>query len=370
MLPDPRPYFADITDPRRNTQNKLHNLHDIFMIVLCAVLSGIEDWVGMEQFAEERLDWLREFIGLDNGIPSHDTISNVMGRIDYKQFSAAFVNWVHHALPSLANQQVAIDGKTLRGSREQGRSTVHLVSAFATEARLVLAQQAVAEKSNEITAIPDLLALLDIRGAVVSIDAMGCQKEIAARVIEQKADYVLALKGNHPTLAEEVKLWMDSEYAAGRLTVHETIDSGHGRIEERRYGLSSQIDWLAAKPEWSGLTAVGMVESVRHIKGEISIDRRYYLSSISDLCQFSSVVRNHWAIENQQHWVLDVQFGEDANRSRKDHSAKNLAVVRRMALNVLRVNDPESKRSLRQRRRKAAFNDDYRLKLILGEQKT
>lgn len=229
MLSDPRPYFADIDDPRRANRNKLHNLHDILMIVLCAILSGVEDWVGMEVFAQEKADWLRQFIGLENGIPSHDTLSDVMGRIDYTAFSVAFMNWVQGALPSLADEHIAVDGKTLRGSREQGRSTVHLVSAFAAKARLVLAQQAVCEKSNEITAIPDVLSLLELKGAVVSIDAMGCQKDIAALIVEKEADYVLALKDNHPTLANDVGLWLDTEYGANRLTVHETLDKGHGR---------------------------------------------------------------------------------------------------------------------------------------------
>lgn len=369
MLPDPRPYFVDLVDPRRETRNKLHSLHDILMIVLCAVLSGVDDWVGMEVFAEEKEEWLRRFLTLENGIPSHDTLSDVMGRIDYQCFSTAFMNWMHHALPSLAGEQIAIDGKTLRGSREQGQSTVHLVSAFATQARLVLGQQAVTEKSNEITAIPDLLSLLELEGAVVSVDAMGCQKDIAACLIKEKADYVFALKDNHPTLAEEVGLWLDTEYAASRLTIHATLDKGHGRVEERRYVLSDNIEWLSSKSAWSGLQAVGMVESVRHMKGESSIERRYFLCSFNDLSRFASVVRNHWAIENQQHWVLDVQFDEDSNRSRKNHSAKNLATVRRMALNLIRHNDTNHKRSLKQRQRMAAFNDNYRLQLIKGDQK-
>jgi predicted transposase YbfD/YdcC len=339
------------------------------MIVLCAVLSGVDDWVGMEVFAEEREEWLRRFLPLENGIPSHDTLSDVMGRIDYKHFYSAFMSWMHDALPSLAGEQIAVDGKTVRGSREQGQSTVHLVSAFAAQARLVLGQQAVTEKSNEITAIPDLLSLLELKGAVVSIDAMGCQKDIAALIVEKKADYVLALKDNHPTLAEDVGLWLDTEYEANRLRIHSTLDKGHGRVEERRYVLSDNIAWLSSKSVWSGLQAVGMVESIRHLKGESSIERRYYLCSFNDLTRFASVVRNHWAIENQQHWVLDVQFDEDSNRSRKDHSAQNLATVRRMALNLIRHNDPNHKRSLKQRQRMAAFNDNYRLQLIMGHQK-
>ena len=245
MLPqllDPRPYFAHLPDPRRETQNKLHKLHDILMMVLCAVLSGVEDWVGMEAFAEEKEAWLRGFLALPNGIPSHDTLSAVMGRIDPGAFQTAFTAWATAALPGLAGQPVCLDGKTVRGSRNGTNRAVHLVSAFAGQARWVLAQQAVAEKSNEITAIPDLLGLLDLHGAVVSIDAMGCQKTIARQIVEGGADYVLALKDNHPALCEDVQLWLDTEVAHGRLPVTETVDKDHGRIEIRRHKLRAALN--------------------------------------------------------------------------------------------------------------------------------
>jgi len=224
MLPqllDPRPYLVDLPDPRRATQNKLHKLHDILMIVRCAVLSGVEDWVGMEAFAEEKEAWLRSFLDLPNGIPSHDTLSDVMGRIDPGAFQTAFTAWAMAALPSLAAEQVGVDGKAVRGSRDGANPAVHRVSAFAGQACWVLAQQAVAEKSHEMTAIPDLLALLDLHGAVVSADAMGCQRAIAQTIIDAGADYVLALKDNHPTLCEAVQLWLDTEVAHERLPVQE-----------------------------------------------------------------------------------------------------------------------------------------------------
>ena len=368
MLPrllDPRPYFADLPDPRRVTQNKLHSLHDILMIVLSAVLSGIEDWVGMETFAQEREAWLRGFLELPNGIPSHDTLSDVLGRIDPVAFRAAFTAWATAALPDLAGEQICIDGKAIRGSREGDNPAVHLVSAFAGRARWVLAQQAVAEKSNEITAIPDLLGLLDLAGAVVSIDAMGCQKAIAQTIIDGGADYVLTLKDNHPTLCEDVRLWLDTEVARGRLPVQETLEKDHGRIEIRRSALSPQIDWLDAKPDWAGLQAVGRVESTRIIGDQVSTDCRYFLCSFPEPDRFAATVRGHWGIENQQHWVLDVQFGEDACRTRNDHSVENLALIRRVALNVLRHNGPP-RDSIRQRKIRAALNDDYRLNLLLG----
>ena len=368
MLPqllDPRPYFAHLPDPRRETQNKLHNLHDILMMVLCAVLSGVEDWVGMEAFAEEKETWLRGFLELPNGIPSHDTLSDVMGRIDPGAFQTAFTAWATAALPGLADEQVCVDGKAVRGSRKGDDPAVHLVSAFAGRARWVLAQRAVAEKSNEITAIPDLLGLLDLEGAVVSIDAMGCQKAIAQTIVDGGADYVLALKDNHPTLCEDVRLRLDTEVARGHLTALETVEKNHGRIEIRRYALGDRIDWLEAKPDWAGLQAVGRVESTRIIGDQTSTECRYFLCSFPDRDRFAAIVRGHWGIENQQHWVLDVQFGEDACRTRKDHSAENLALIRRIALNVLRHNGPP-RDSIRRRKLRAALNDQYRLRLLLG----
>lgn len=368
MLPNPMPYFRDLKDPRRETKNKLHKLSDILMIVLCAVLSGIEDWVGMEEFAEEKATWLREFLELPNGIPSHDTLSDVLGRIDPKAFQEAFLRWVQAALPSLSGEQICLDGKTLRGSRV-GDKAVHLLSAYAAKARWVLVQQGVGEKTNEITAIPDLLSMLDIAGATVSIDAMGCQKSIAKIIIDAQADYLLALKDNHKGLCEDVRLWLDTETAGGHLPVHETVDKGHGRIEIRRYSLSARLDWLEQTSEWQGLAAVGRVESTRIVGDKTSVESRYYLCSFTDLERFAQRVRQHWSIENQQHWVLDVQFGEDDNRARKDHSPENLALIRRAALNLLNNNGP-SKDSLRRRKLRACLSDRYREELIFGKRKT
>ncbi len=365
QLFDPRPYFADLPDPRRETQNKLHKLHDMLMIVLCAVLSGVEDWVGMADFAEEKEAWLRGFLELPNGIPSHDTLSDVLGRIDPTAFQAAFTAWATAALPGLADEQICVDGKAVRGSRDGANPAVHWVSAFAGRARWVLAQQAVAEKSNEITAIQDLLALLDLQGAMVSIDAMGCQKAIAQVIVDAGGDYVLTLKDNHPTLCEDVRLWLDTEVACGRLPVLETVEKDHGRIEIRRYALGDRIDGLEAKPDWAGLQAVGRVESTRIIGDQTRTECRYFLCSFPERDRFATTVRSHWGIENQQHWILDVQFGEDACRTRKDHSAENLALMRRRALNLLSHNGLP-RNSIRRRKRRAALNDDYRLHLLFG----
>lgn len=368
MLPDPRPYFSNIADPRRETKNKLHKLSDIIMIVFCSVISGIEDWVGMEIFAEEKETWFREFLELPNGIPSHDTLSDVMGRLKPGAFSEAFLCWTQRAIPSLEGEQVCIDGKTLCGSRMDGKA-IHLLSAYAAKARLVLTQQAVDGKTNEITAIPEILKCLNLKGAVISIDAMGCQRSIAEDIVQAGADYVLALKGNQPTLYEDSKLWLDTETEKGHLEVYETVDKDHGRIEIRRYTLSSTIGWLLERHDWPGLQAVGRVESTRIIGDKTSTEYRYYLVTFTDLKRFAECTRNHWSIENKQHWVLDVQFAEDSNRARIDYSAENLALVRRMALNVLQQNKPK-KYSLRQSKMRASINDAYRLELIFGKPST
>lgn len=364
MLPNPQEYFANLPDPRRQTRNKLHKLEDIVMITLCAVLGGYEDWVSIEDFACENETWFRKFLELPNGIPSHDTLSDVIGRIDPNAFKQAFSDWVQAGLPELAGHQVAIDGKSLRGSRGEN-ATVHMISAFATQARLVLAAKAIPGKSNEITAIPDLLSQLNLRGAVVTIDAIGCQKNIAKAIVDQKADYVLALKENHPTLHADVKLWLEDQDAQGYVHQQESLEKDHGRIETRRTVISKDIAWLKQKDEWAGLQSVVMVESSREIGAKISHERRFYLCSMTDVEAIAQTIRNHWAIENQQHWILDVQFGEDAHRARKDHSAANLALIRRAALNLLQQ-DSSDKKSIRRRKMRSNMDSEYREWLLFG----
>ena len=334
------------------------------MITLCALLSGVEDWVGIATFAEEKEAWLSQFLELPNGIPSHDTLSDVMGRLNPQAFREAFMKWMETAMLSLAGQHLAVDGKTLRGSG--GKSApMHLISAFVSQTKLVLAQLPVDGKTNEIRVIPDLLALLDITGATVTIDAMGTQKAIAAQITDGGADYVLALKENHPNLYEDVTLWMDTEFDAGRLDVLETVEKDHGRLETRRYALSTRLEWLDGRDNWAGLKALGMVESRREMGDKVSLERRYYLCSRPDLEHFAQHCRAHWSTENSQHWVLDVQFGEDANRTRTDYAAENLALLRRTALNLIRQNG-KPRDSLRTRRLRAGLSDNYRTALLTG----
>jgi predicted transposase YbfD/YdcC len=365
LLPSPQSYFKDLPDPRRVTLNKLHKLEDIVMLTLSAVVCGYEDWVGIADFGEDNEAWFREFLELPNGIPSHDTLSNVFGRIDPVAFEQAFGAWMQAGLPGLAGKQIAIDGKTLRHSCNAGEQAPHLLSAYATQARLVLAVKSVEEKANEITAIPQILDQLELSGAVVSIDAMGCQKSIAKHITQAKADYVFTLKENHPNLVKAVSAWFDKPEHVQALPAHKTTEKDHGRIETREVFVSTQLEWLDKRGDWANLSAVAMVQSTRQMGDKVSCERRYYLSSLKDTEQLAQAIRNHWAIENSQHWVLDVQFGEDDNRAREGNSAANLGLIRRAALNLLR-NDPTHKRSIRRRKQKAICNLSYRREILFG----
>lgn len=365
MFANPLPYFAPLMDPRRATKNKLHSLNDILFIVLNAILSGVEDWASMETWAKIKQGWLRQFIPLRNGVPSHDTISDVIGRINPKELNACFTAWMRDSLPSLVGKHIAIDGKTIRGSARDGENAVHIVSAFVSCARWVLTQQAVGEKSNEITAIPDILSFINIRGATITIDAMGCQKSIVKQIIDGGADYVLALKGNQRKIHAEAKRRLEAADVIGGPEEFETVDTGHGRIEIRRYMIIDRIDDLPQQKVWSGLKAIGMAECARIVKGVQTTERRYFLLSFADLQRFAKTVRDHWSIEASQHCVLDVQFSEDQNRTHKNHSATNLALIRRISLNVLRRN-VDDKRSIRARKLHAAHDDAYRTELLSG----
>lgn len=361
MQPNPQPYFCKLPDPGRQNRNKLHNkLEDIVMLPLSAVLSGGEDWVSLKDCACENAAWLRQFLELPNGIPSHDTLSDVMGRIDPPAFAKALAQWVQADLPDLAAHQVAIDGKTLWGSRGRG-SAVHLISAFAAQARWVLAVEWVADKSNEITALAGLLEQLNLRGAVVTSDAMGCPKPIAPTVVDKQADYVWRSKATKASCMKRC-----DQYEQDALPVLETVEKDHGRIETRRVVLSTEIDWLNPQSRWPALKAVAMVESTRTFNNKSSCERRYYLSSLDDLPQLAQAIRAHESIENQQHWVLDVQFREDDNRTCKNHSAANLALIRRTALNLLQQ-DQTSKLSIRRRKMRALSNLKDREQLLFGK---
>ena len=378
--PAPKPQslverLGEIEDPRVNRQ-KRHLLVDVLTVGLCSMLTGGEGFNDMALFAKARFDWLKKFLKLPHGIPSHDTFNRVFSAIDPHCFLDCFVRWVQSVCPALDGDIVAIDGKALRHALNEGGTLPYIVSAWAAKSRLTLGQVKVDDKSNEITAVPELLAALWLRGCIVTVDAMGCQKEIAAKIVEKGADYVLALKGNHATVHGEVALFFEDAVAPcatspagsvtpGTMDFHETVEKDHGRHETRRYWLSTDIKWMQDRKLWKNLASFGMVESIRRVKGKCSIERRYYLTTLPlDAKKFAEAVRGHWGVENPLHWCLDVIFREDQSRARTKHAAQNLAMLRRIALNLIKRN-PKEKVSQRQRRILAALDTEF-LEELLG----
>jgi predicted transposase YbfD/YdcC len=366
--------FQDIVDPRVNRRRE-HKLVDILVIGLCSMLTGGETFTDMEVFGKAKRDWLETFLELPSAIPSHDTFNRVFSAIDPHRFLDCFVRWVQGICPALDNDVVAIDGKALRHALNDGDPIPYIVSAWASGNGIVLGQVKVDDKSNEITAIPELLRVLYIQGCIVTIDAMGCQKDIAANIVDKKADYVLALKGNHATIHEEVKLFFAdavlpcatqpaSTVAANSMAFFQTVDKDHGRIETRRYWHCNDIDWLEDKKRWKGLRSIGMVETIRCVKGKNTIERRFFLSSLPlDVKTLAKAVRGHWGVENPLHWSLDVTFREDYSRARAKNAAQNLATLRRIALNLIKKN-PREKVSQRQKRILAALDTSFLAQLL------
>jgi len=351
-------YFSDIEDPRLD-RHKLYPLNEIFLTTLCAKICDAESWEDVQDFGEAKIDFLRQYLPYKNGIPSHDTFSRVFSLINPKQFKICFVNWVENMQKELP-KFVSIDGKTLRGShdREEGQKAIHMVSAFASNTRLVLGQERVKEKSNEITAIPKLLEVLFLKGAVVTIDAMGCQKTIAEKIRSKEANYLLALKGNQGDLNEDIRTYFEGEIG-GNLDIYKSYDKGHGRIEIRRYKVSKEIEWLEQKSEWKDLKCIIEVESTRIIKDKEANEKRYFISSLEGTAEeIGKAIRSHWSVENQLHWVLDVTFNEDKSRIRKRNGPENMAIVKHVVLNLLRLNN-DHKTSLKRRRRRAIYKDEY-----------
>jgi predicted transposase YbfD/YdcC len=379
-------HFATLTDPRA-ARGREHRLVDIMTITLCAVICGADDWVAVATFGRVKEEWLRTFLALPNGIPSHDTFGRVFRLLDPDELRRCFLDWVRAVVGEAdetgaaggpGRQVVAVDGKTLRRShdRRSGKDPLHLVSAWATASGLVVGQVATDVKSNEITAIPALLKLLALEGATVTIDAMGCQTAIASQIVEQGAAYVLALKDNHRHLHDRVRLaFLDVAPAAGTtlpladIVPHTTVEKGHGRIERRRCQAIGDPDYLAyIDPEhaWPNLRSVVCIESTRRIGDDISTEVRHYLSSLpADAKLLNHVVRSHWGVENRLHWVLDLAFHEDASRVRADHAPENLAIIRHIALNLLR-RDPSRRIGIANSRFKAALDHSYLRSILLG----
>ena len=367
--------LAAVEDPRMN-RTRRHKLVDVLTIGLCSMLTGGEGFNDMALFGRIKRDWLREFLELPKGVPTHDTFNRVFSAIDPRCFLDCFVRWVRGICPALEGDVVAIDGKALRHALDEGNPIPYIVSAWAAQNRLALGQVKVDDKSNEITAIPELLKALYLKGCIVTIDAMGCQKEIAAQIAEKGADYVLALKGNHATAHEEIALFFEKTVAPcataptdfvtpGTMDFHETVDKDHGRLEIRHYWLSTDIGWFQDRKLWKKLASFGMVESMRLVRGKCSIERRFFLCSLTlDVKAFAVAVRAHWCVENPLHWCLDVIFREDQSRARCKHAAQNLATLRRIALNLIKKNE-RPQVSQRQKRILAALDTAF-LEELLG----
>ena len=358
-------YFKDLPDPRQ-LGKVIYPLDEVLLLCLLAVLAGSEAITDIARFGERKLELLRRFRPFHDGTPSHDHLGDILATLDAEQFQRCFVAWVA-ALTGVSADVIAIDGKTSRRSKRGTKEAIHMVSAFAARQRLVLGQVKVSDKSNEIVAIPALLEMLAIEGAIVTIDAMGCQRDIAAKIVAKKADYVLALKGNQGTLREDIELFATEQKAKGfrdtTVSRHETVDGDHGRIETRTYTAFHDVAWLQERHEWPGLQGFIMVESTREIGDKIERETRFYITSLLWLAaQLAPVVRGHWAIENSLHWILDMIFRDDECRVSTNHAPANFTTIKHMALNLIRR--APGKDSFRLKRKIAAWDDEFLASLI------
>lgn len=362
-------HFSSLSDPRILLKVR-HKLIDLVVIALCGVISGADDWVEIADYGRLKQEWFKTFLELPNGVATHYTFRRLFARIDPEQFGKCLIDWVQEAVPRDGSDIIAIDGKTARRShdRANGGKAIHMVNAWAVKNRLVLGQVKTDDKSNEITAIPELLKVIDVKGCVVTIDAMGCQKGIAEQIVEQGGDYVISLKGNQGNLHKEVELLFEKakedDYKDLPHDTHTTVDGEHGRVETRTYTTIGDVDWFEDKSKWAKLTSFGMAESQRDIGGDVTEDIRYFISSLpNDAIRFSEAVRGHWGVENSLHWCLDIAFREDDSRVRKGHGATNLAILRRFALSLIKQ-DPTRKVGIKASRKRAGWDNDYLLRLL------
>lgn len=366
-------HFGNLTDPRVE-RTKLHTLFDILVIAICAILAGADNWEDIADFGQAKQDWFKTFLELPNGIPSHDTFNRVFARLDPQEFQASFLSWIKAVSALLGGQVIAIDGKILRRSHDRGlgQAAIDMVSAWACTNRLVLGQVKVDDKSNEITAIPALLHVLEVAGCIVTMDAIGCQTEIAETIVDKQGAYVLALKDNQGRLFEDVQLLFadleKSQYKAYAFDYAKTLDKNHGRLESRECWTISDpevLRHLRGFENWKNLCTVSRIRAQRHVGEEKSCEDRYHLASLVGAKRILWAVRSHWGIENELHWTLDLAFDEDHCRVRKDHGPQNFAILRHIALNLLKQ-EKTVKRGIKGKRLLAAWNQDYLLKVLAG----
>jgi predicted transposase YbfD/YdcC len=360
-------YFSALPDPRQS-KKVLYPLDEVLFLTLCAVLCGADGWVSVALFGEQKLDFLRRYRPFASGTPSHDQLGLIFGALDAGAFQACFIAWTQ-ALSGAISGVVAIDGKVLRRSfdRAAGKGAIHMVSAWSSQQKLVLGAQAVNEKSNEITTIPELIDLLAIKGAIVTIDAMGCQKKIAGKITDKKADYVFGLKGNQGTLRDDVELLFTEQYAVDfkDITVSRaaSTDAGHGRIETREVFATDDIDWLEERHDWKGLRSIVMVVSTRETARGVENERRFYITSLpAEATKIGAAIREHWGVENSLHWLLDVNFRDDDCRIRKKNAPANFTSVKRATLNALRK--APGKDSMKSKRLIAGWDENYLAKIL------
>jgi len=359
-------HFSKLKDPRRTDKgNFYYPLNEILFLAISACISGMDDWISIANFGDIKLDWLRRFLPFKNGVPSHDVLGKLFARLDPKIFNECFISWINSISQITQGEVIAFDGKSIKGSGDSSASKrmLHVVSAFASKNKLCLAQTTVDQKHNEITAIPEVLEMIAIKGCIITIDAMGCQKDIAENIIDKNADYILMVKDNQKGLKEQVEKLFKRQ---SEFKTDETLDAGHGRIETRKCEVIDDLTFLDEKENWKNIKSVVRITSNRYIKktGKESNDQRYYITSLpADAAKLNENIRSHWSIENNLHWTLDVVFNEDKSLKKKDYSATNFNIISKMALTLIQ-GETSFKASKRGKRYKAALDDGYREKIL------